>query len=71
MKNIMICLEKMDIGGIETSVLNQALEYKRRGIKVFETKGKTIQHRHNTPDREGWTSTNPVEFYKKVEDWDD
>ena len=45
--------------------------YKRRGIKVFETKGKTIQHRHNTPDREGWTSTNPVEFYKKVEDWDD
>lgn len=32
MKNIMICLEKMGIGGIETSVLNQAIEYKRRGI---------------------------------------
>lgn len=33
MKNVMICLEKMDIGGVETSVLNQALEYKRRGIR--------------------------------------
>lgn len=32
MKNIMICLEKMGIGGIETSVLNQAIEYKKRGI---------------------------------------
>lgn len=32
MKNIMICLEKMCIGGIETSVLNQAIEYKKRGI---------------------------------------
>lgn len=41
MKNIMICLEKMDIGGIETSVLNQALEYKRRGIKpiIIASKG--------------------------------
>lgn len=33
MKNILICLEKMDIGGVETSVLNQVMEYKRRGIK--------------------------------------
>ena len=32
MKNILICLEKMGIGGVETSVINQALEYKRRGI---------------------------------------
>ena len=32
MKNILICLEKMDIGGIETSLLNQAIEYKKRGI---------------------------------------
>lgn len=34
MKSIMLCLEKMDIGGIETSVINQVLEYKRRGINV-------------------------------------
>ena len=33
MKNILICLERMDIGGVETSVLNQVMEYKRRGIK--------------------------------------
>lgn len=33
MQNILICLEKMDIGGVETSVLNQVIEYKRRGIK--------------------------------------
>lgn len=34
MKNILICLEKLDIGGVETSVINQALEYKRRGYKI-------------------------------------
>lgn len=33
MKNILICLERMDIGGVETSVLNQVMEYNRRGIK--------------------------------------
>ena len=33
MKNILICLERMNIGGVETSVLNQVMEYKRRGIK--------------------------------------
>ena len=32
MKNILIFLEKMGIGGVETSVINQAIEYKRRGI---------------------------------------
>ena len=32
MKSILICLEKMGIGGVETSVINQAIEYKRRGI---------------------------------------
>lgn len=45
--------------------------YKRRGIKVFETKGKTIRHQHNTPNREGWTTTTSVKFYNEVEDWDD
>lgn len=35
MKNIMICLEKMGIGGVETSVLNQAIEYKKQGINLI------------------------------------
>lgn len=45
--------------------------YKRRGVKVFETKGETIRHQYNTPNREGWVSTTPVSFYDKVEEWDD
>lgn len=45
--------------------------FKRRGVKVFETKGKTITHKHNTPDREGWSSTTPVKFYDEVEDWEE
>lgn len=42
MKNILICLEKMDIGGVETSVLNQAIEYKKRGIKTIVASKKGI-----------------------------
>lgn len=45
--------------------------YKRRGVRVFETKGKTICHSHKTLEREGWNSTIPVEFYEEVEEWDD
>lgn len=45
--------------------------YKRRGVKVFETKGQTIRHKHNTPNREGWNSAVPVKFYNEVEEWDD
>lgn len=45
--------------------------YKRRGVRVFETKGKTICHSHKTLEREGWNSTTPVEFYEEVEEWDD
>lgn len=45
--------------------------FKRRGVKVFETKGKTINHKHNIPDREGWSSTIPIKFYDEVEDWEE
>lgn len=45
--------------------------YKRRGVRVFETKGKTVRHCYNTPNREGWVSTTPVTFYHQVEEWDD
>lgn len=33
-KRLLICLERLDIGGVETSVLNQVLEYKKRGYNV-------------------------------------
>lgn len=42
MKRILICLEKLDIGGVETSVISQATEYKRRGHKVFVLAKKGI-----------------------------
>lgn len=33
-KNILICLNKLDIGGIETAVVNQTIEMLKRGYKV-------------------------------------
>ena len=34
-KNILICLNRLDIGGIETAILNQASELLERGYKVI------------------------------------
>lgn len=34
-KRILICLERLDIGGVETAVITQAREYKRRGYEVI------------------------------------
>lgn len=34
-KNILICLEKLGIGGVETAVINQAIELKQKGLNVF------------------------------------
>lgn len=45
--------------------------YKRRGIKVFETKGNIIHHHRNTPKREGWNTATSVKFYNEVEQWED
>ena len=42
MKNILICLEKLDIGGVETSVITQAKEYQKRGYKVIILSKKGI-----------------------------
>lgn len=33
-KNILICLEKLDIGGVETAVLNQATNWIELGYHV-------------------------------------
>ena len=41
-KSILICLEKLDIGGVETSVVTQANEYRRRGYKVIVLAKKGI-----------------------------
>ena len=43
MKNILICLEKMGIGGVETSVIKQALEYKRKKIDCVIASVSVIQ----------------------------
>lgn len=33
-KNILICLRRLDIGGLETAVINQAKEFTERGYKL-------------------------------------
>ena len=35
MKNILICLERLDIGGVETFTIAQVKEYAKRGIKCY------------------------------------
>lgn len=34
-KNILICLEQLGIGGVETAVLNKAIAFKEKGYNVF------------------------------------
>lgn len=34
MKNILVCLNILDIGGVETAVVNQIMELKRREYNV-------------------------------------
>lgn len=34
-RNILICLEKLEIGGIETAVVNQAISLKKKGNNVY------------------------------------
>ena len=41
-KNILICLEKLDIGGVETAVVNQAIALKEKGCNVFVIAQKGI-----------------------------
>lgn len=39
---------------------------RRRGTRVFATCGKTILHKHNAPEREGWVTANPLDFFTQV-----
>ena len=42
----------------------------RRGCKVIETKGKTIRHHRDMPERNGWTAATPIQFYEEVESYE-
>lgn len=42
----------------------------RRGCKVIETKGNTIHHHRNMPEREGWTTATPTKFFNEVESYE-
>lgn len=39
----------------------------RRGAKVCETRGSTIRHHKNMPERTGWTAVTPLSFSPEVE----
>lgn len=44
----------------------------RRGVAVYKTNGKTINHRRGVmPARNGWSQAPNLEFSTIVEDWDD
>ena len=63
MKTIMICLEKLDIGGVETAVINQSIEYKRRGFNVIVLSeyGQYVKYKKKH-------GVNHIEFPFKLED---
>lgn len=41
--------------------------YIRRGVRVYSTKGITIQHRNGMPAREGWSPVEVVEYTNEIE----
>lgn len=42
----------------------------RRGCKVIETKGNTIHHHRNMPNRKGWVIATPTKFFDEVESYE-
>jgi hypothetical protein len=42
--------------------------FKRRGVKIYATQGKTICFRSNTPPRQGWLTAMEIPFYNRVEE---
>ncbi len=45
--------------------------YIRRGVKVFEARTSCMWYCCRTPDRDGYSTTNPLGFSEYVESWDD
>lgn len=41
----------------------------RRGVKVFKTKGNTLRHYKNMPERDEWLSAKALNFNENVEEW--
>lgn len=43
----------------------------RRGVKVYETRNKTLcHHSSDMPTRAGWINANNLVFSDKVENWE-
>ena len=42
--------------------------FTHRGASALATRGETIRHSHDAPDREGWTSVKPDDYYWDYED---
>jgi beta-lactamase superfamily II metal-dependent hydrolase len=42
--------------------------FQRRGANVIATRGNSIRHGHNAPDRPGWGPASPVPFYSEVDE---
>ncbi len=40
----------------------------RRGVRIVATQGSAKRHRHEAPDREGWSPATPLSFYDQVEE---
>lgn len=45
--------------------------FTRRGYRTFDTAGRHVTHRHQAPDRAGWTSLAEHPLYQSVESHDD
>ena len=42
--------------------------FTHRGVKTLATRGITISHSHNAPDREGWNTAEPEPYHWEYED---
>ena len=42
--------------------------FTHRGASALATRGRTIRHYYDAPDREGWTSVKPDDYYWEYED---
>jgi beta-lactamase superfamily II metal-dependent hydrolase len=45
--------------------------FTRRGYRVHQTAGVGKHHSHDAPDRDGWSSSTPIDLFGLVEDFDE
>ena len=53
---------------IRTSYKKVANAFKRRGAPVFVTQGQSIWHHDAAPNRDKYSSIEPLSFFNEVED---